>query len=165
MADLSNRFSGIEERLREGNRIWLNAKRVRVDNATRQQQRVEIFRLGLIEIHIDRQLYAPVREIPRPYALMFGRNDLGRGAGFVQSFTWLGEFDLLEAVGDQDGHIEFFKGVFCHDLAPFQSWCSERQFAGQWRKLPFSRATCRAHRHRWSTQALGCSPRSCAKDG
>ena len=29
---------------------------------------------------------------------MFGRYDLGRGAGFVQSFAWLGEFDLLEAV-------------------------------------------------------------------
>jgi hypothetical protein len=50
---------------------------------------------------------------------MFGRYDLGRGAGFVQSFAWLGEFDLLEAVGDQDGHIESSKGVFCHDLAPF----------------------------------------------
>src|ERR1700684_1217163 len=130
MADRCDRFSGIEERLREGNRIWLNAKRVRIDYATRQQQRVEIFRLGLIEIHIDRQLYAPVRELPRPYALMFGRYDLGRGAGFVQSFAWLGEFDLLEAIGDQDGHIESFKGVFCHDLAPFQSWCSERRFCG-----------------------------------
>ncbi len=106
MADRCNRFSGIEERLREGYRIRLNAKRVRVDYATRQQQRVEIFRLGLIEFHINRHFYAPVREIPRPYALMFGRNDLGRGAGFVQSFAWLGEFELLEAVGDQDGHIE-----------------------------------------------------------
>src|ERR1700722_3797000 len=105
MADRCNRFSGIEERLREDNRVWLNAKRVRVDNATRQQQRVEIFRLGLIEIHIDRQLYAPVREIPSPYALMmFGRNDFGRDASFVQSLAWLGEFDLLEAVGDQDGY-------------------------------------------------------------
>src|ERR1700678_3936043 len=125
MADRCNWLSGIEERLREGNRVWVNAKRVRVDNATRQQQRVEIFRLGPVEIHIDRQLYAPVREIPRPYALMFGRYDLGRGAGFVQSFTWLGEFDLLEAVGDQDGRIESFKGVFCHDLASFQSSDSE----------------------------------------
>jgi hypothetical protein len=49
-------FSGIEERLRKGNCIWLNAKRVRVDNAAWQQQRVEIFRLGLIELHINRQL-------------------------------------------------------------------------------------------------------------
>src|SRR6476620_9295429 len=74
---------------------------------------------------------------------MSGRNDLGRGAGFVQSFAWLGEFDLLEAVGDPDGHIESFKGVFCHDLAPFQSWCSERQFAGALAQAPLSRASCR----------------------
>src|ERR1700759_1066639 len=82
----------------------------------------------MIELHIDRQLYTPVREIPRPYALMFGRNDLGRGAGFVQGFTWLGEFDLLEAFGDQDGHIESFEGVFCHDLAPLFVVFSESLF-------------------------------------
>src|ERR1700729_3701699 len=70
MADRCNRFSGIEESLREGNCV---PKRVRVDNAARQQQRVEIFRLGSIEPHIDRQLYAPVRENPRPYAMTFGR--------------------------------------------------------------------------------------------
>src|ERR1700722_12081490 len=153
MADRCNRFSGIEERLRKGNRIWLNAKRVRVDNAPRQQQRVEIFRLGLIELHIDRQLYAPVREIPRPYALMFGGYDLGRGAGFVQSFAWLGEFDLLDAVGDQDGQLESFKGVLCHDLAPFQFGCTERQFAGAVAQAPLferklSRLNASAGRHR-----------------
>jgi hypothetical protein len=54
---------------------------------------------------------------------MFGRYDLGRGAGFVQSLAWLGEFDLLEAVGDQDSHIESFRGVFCHDTTPSSSWC------------------------------------------
>ena len=58
--------------------------RLEVDHAAWQQQRVEIVRLGLIELHINRQLNAPVREIPGPYAWMFGRYDLGRGAGFVQ---------------------------------------------------------------------------------
>src|ERR1700730_10126855 len=152
MADRRNRFAGIEERLREGNRIRLNAKRVRVDDAARQQHRVEIFRLGLIDLHIDRQAYAPVLEIPGPYALMFGRYDLGRGAGFVQSFAWLGEFDLLEAVGDQDGHIESFKWLFCHDLAPLRSWCSERRFAGAVAQAPaleskLSRLIASAGRH------------------
>src|SRR5690606_41795054 len=64
VADRGDRFAGIEEGFCEGNRRRLDAKRVGIDDATRQQQRVEVFCFGLIEGNVHRERVAPLRELP-----------------------------------------------------------------------------------------------------
>jgi hypothetical protein len=36
-------------------------------------------------------------------------DDFRRGAGFIERLARLGEFDLFEAVGDQNGHIQLLE--------------------------------------------------------
>jgi hypothetical protein len=94
-----------QKRLSRKRRLWLNAKGVWIDDATRQQQRVEIVGLSLCEIHVDGELLVPIRKIPAADPIRLQRYDPCFSAGLVERLARFGELDFLQAVGHQDGDL------------------------------------------------------------
>jgi hypothetical protein len=93
MADRRHRLDGVEQRAHECDRLRQHPQRVGTHDAARQQQRVEVLRAGSIQGHVDRDLVAPVGEVPAACAFVLRLNQL----------------DLLEAIRDQDGDLHAFE--------------------------------------------------------
>jgi hypothetical protein len=81
---VGGRLAGVEESLRKRDRFRLHPKRVGVHDAARQEERVELLRLGFVEGDVDRELVSPVREVPSADVLIPGRDDARLGAGLVE---------------------------------------------------------------------------------
>src|ERR1700744_4745947 len=105
MADRCHRLAGIEERFSEGARLMVGPEVVGIHNAAWQEQRVKILRPGLVERDIDRQLFAPIRELPRADLAFLRRYDPGVRTGSIEGLARLRKLDLLEAIFNENGYF------------------------------------------------------------
>jgi hypothetical protein len=118
VADRRHRLAGIEECFGERDGLGLHPQRIGIEDTARQQQRVEILRLGLVERQIDRQLLAPIGEVPAANAVTLRRYNAGLGARLVESLAGLDQLDLLEPVRHQDCDLQTFESIACHSRSP-----------------------------------------------
>ncbi len=98
---------GVRECLHERDRLRLHAERIGIEDAARQQQRVEALRQGLVEVHIDRELVTPIGEVPAADSFVLRRHDAGVRAGL--GLPGFDQLDLLEAIRDEDGDLQSFE--------------------------------------------------------
>jgi hypothetical protein len=93
------RLTAVKKGFHESDGLWLNAQGVGINDATRQQQCVEVLGLGLSEAHVDGELLVPIRKIPAADTVGLRRYDPRFSAGLVERLVGLGELDFLETVG------------------------------------------------------------------
>src|SRR3712207_878877 len=96
--------SDLEERLDEGDRPLVHAQLIRVRDAAREQQRVELRRVGLRERHVHRKEIARVVVLPARDLLLYGRDDLSLRARRLKSLLRPRQLHLLETVRDEYRH-------------------------------------------------------------
>ena len=94
----------------EGDGLLVDAQRIGVDHAARQQQGVEVFGAGALQRHVDREAVGLVVVMPAAHAAVDGRDDLRLRAGGVQRLAGVGHLDLLEAVRHEDGDLHSVEG-------------------------------------------------------
>ncbi|KAI1691004.1 tripartite tricarboxylate transporter family receptor domain-containing protein [Ditylenchus destructor] len=106
VADRRDGLAGLDECTHEGDRLLVDAQRVGVHDAARQQQRVEVVGPGALERHVDREAVGRIVMVPAAHAALGGRDDPRPRAGVVERLARLGHLDLLEAVGHEDGDLQ-----------------------------------------------------------
>src|SRR5690606_42141663 len=100
-----NRFVLARELANETDRLAAGAQSVGVCDAARQHKGVEILRPGIanIHLHIERVDERQMIEALDRLALFLWRYQRDLGAVVFKKSPWLCVFDLLDAIGHQDG--------------------------------------------------------------
>lgn len=103
VADGGDGLAGLGELLDEVDRCLFYAELVGVDLAARKDEGVVFgwFRVADGTIHLDG--FAPVGLIPTLYFSRFYGDNINLCSSFLEICLGLGEFDLLEAVGGENG--------------------------------------------------------------
>jgi hypothetical protein len=77
--------------------------------ATRLPASKNASRTGLVEIHIDRELFTPIGEVPAADSFVLRRHDAGVRSGLVEGLLGFDQLDLVEAIRDEDGDLQSFE--------------------------------------------------------
>ena len=103
VADRRDRLAALHEMLHERHRLGIDAQRIRVGNAARQNQRIEPLRRNTPEIMIDRDFIALLVMVHSLDLTTLRRNDDDLGTSCLQRLHRFGQFDLLETIRGQHG--------------------------------------------------------------
>ena len=106
VADRCHWLAGIEEGLHERDCLGVHPEEIGVHHTARQEQRVVVLRLRLIERLIHVQFITPLRELPGSNTGVFGRDDLRHRASRIECLTGFGQFDLLETLCDENSNFQ-----------------------------------------------------------
>jgi hypothetical protein len=80
------------------------AQQIRVDRPAGNDKRVILVDSDRIDGAVDRDRLAPIVVIPAPDLAGLERDNVDRGAGFLEPLFWHRQFRLLETVGREDGN-------------------------------------------------------------
>src|SRR3982751_3828164 len=103
MADGSQWLALFKEMLGERNTILVGPCFIRIQNTTRKQKHIIIFRIRIFNIYIYRQFNAPMIMIPGFYFILLWRNDVYSSARLFQRIHRTGELYLLKSIFCKNG--------------------------------------------------------------
>jgi hypothetical protein len=115
VADGSDGFSGFDELFDEGDGVLVGAELVGVDLAAGEDEGVVVGGFDFVDEVIDFDGLSPVGVVPTLDLAFFDGDDFDGGAGFFEILLGIGELDLLEAVGGEDGDL-FAADLFGHSV-------------------------------------------------
>jgi len=105
VADGGDGFAGFDELFDEGYGVLVGAELIGVDLAAREDEGVVVGGLDLVDEMVDFDGLAPVGVVPALDLAFFDGDDFDGGAGLFEVLLGIGEFDLLVAVGREDGDL------------------------------------------------------------
>jgi hypothetical protein len=115
VADGGYGFSGFDELFDEGNGVFVGAEDVGVDLSAGEDEGVVVGGLDLVDEMVDFDGFAPVGVVPALDLAFFDGDDFDSGSGFFEVLLGVGEFDLLVAVGGENGDL-FAVDLFGHSI-------------------------------------------------
>src|SRR5699024_3006584 len=95
-----HRFACMQKSSCKLNSLVIGTQLIRIEYAARQQQCVEVLRIGFVQRGIYLKFAAPMRMLPGRNRHELRRNDKGCGSGFFESFARLGKLKLFKTIGD-----------------------------------------------------------------
>jgi hypothetical protein len=72
-------------------------------------------RPDIVELPVDRHRLAPIGEVTAAHFVIPGGHNMRVGASLIERLARLGEFDLFEAVRDENGDFHALQSFAGHD--------------------------------------------------
>ncbi len=145
MADRADRLAGAGEGAHEIGGVLDDPELVGIGHAARQHQGVIVAGLRFAQHPVDPDLLARGQVVEALDLALLGGDDLDLGAFLLERLQRLGELDLFEAVGGQDGDLLALE-LSGHSLASFDACRREaapaRPFQGSRVEHPARRGGC-----------------------
>src|SRR5690606_20155798 len=148
VADRAHRLARGEEAADEGQRAFVGAQGVGVEQAARHDQRVVVAGIGIVEADVDLHLAGLVEMFEALQGAVPGRHHVDRGALRLQRLQRLEQLGLLEAVGGAARDVLAFR--LAHRTAPGGGWSAAAEAT---RRSAGAKETCTAG------QGAGHAPR------
>ena len=105
MADDADRLPGRSEVANEGDDVLVRAQLVRVGDASRKDEAVVVVDVRLLDRLVDLEGAALVEVLPGLHLAALDRDQLGLRTRLLDRLPRLGQLDLLDAFGCDEGDL------------------------------------------------------------
>ena len=105
MADDADRLAALRELPDERDHVLVGAQLIRVRDAAREHERVVFVRLRLLDRPVDLERVSLVEVVPGLHLAVLDRDQLGLRTRLLDRLPRLGQLDLLDAFGCDEGDL------------------------------------------------------------